>query len=212
MFFKKINYVYFKTCGICGKTIFSNSYTCVNCLSILKYYKERIILNPNNFCDFILNMYEYKGIIKNQMWKFKFRDAKYIGKTFAELMSFKIEKLDLDFDIIIPVPISLKRYLERGYNQSYEVSKHIGKLLNKKFFKNVLIKTKNNKRQSDLNIIERQKNVIGVYSVMCPEKIKDKKILLVDDIYTTGATINECARILKLCGVKKVIVVTIAYA
>ena len=136
---------------ILGKTIFSNSYTCANCLSILKYYKERIITNPNNFCDFILNIYEYKGIIKNQIWKFKFREAKYIGKTFAELMSLKIEMLNLDFDVIIPVPISFRRYLERGYNQSYEISKHIGGLLSKKVYKNIIIKIKNNKRQSDFH-------------------------------------------------------------
>ena len=212
MVFISTNYVYPKMCGICGKTIFSNSYTCANCLSILKYYREKIIINPNNFCDFILNMYEYRGIIKKQILNFKFREAKYIGKTFAYLISKKIMELNIDFDVIISVPISLNRYIERGYNQSLEISKYIGKLLNKKVAKNVLIKIKNNKRQSDLNILERQKNVIGVYNIICSEKIKNKKILLIDDIYTTGATINECARILKINGAKEVIALTVAYA
>lgn len=212
MFYDGMNYVYPGVCGICGKRIFYHSYTCTNCLSILKCYRERIIYSPNNFCDFMMNLYEYKGIIKNQIWKFKFREAKYIGKTFAELISLKIKELKLEFDVIIPVPISVKRYLERGYNQSYEVSKYIGKFLNKKVLKNILIKIKNNKRQSDLNIEERKINTIGVYDVICPEKIKGKKVLLVDDIYTTGATVNECAKILKLYGAEKIIVITIAYA
>ena len=211
MFFRKIlDYVYPKICGICGKRIFSNSYTCANCLSILKCYRERIILNNSSY-DYMLNMYEYTGIIRRLVCKFKFREGKYLAKTFAELIAKKIIQLDLKFDIIIPVPVSLKRYFERGFNQCEEITKYIGKSLKKEINTDILLKMKNNKRQSILNIDERKNNVLNVYKVKYSEKIKNKTILLIDDIYTTGATINECAKMLKKYGAKKVLVITIAY-
>lgn len=213
MFYEKfLNYLYPNVCGICEKRIFSNSYTCINCLSILKCYRERIIINSNNFFDYMLNMYEYTGIIKKQIYKFKFKENKYIKNTFAELITQKVIKLKLKFDIIIPVPISYYRYLERGYNQCEEISKLIGKFLNKNVGLNILIKSKNNKKQSTLHVNERKKNVLGVYNIKHQERIKNKIVLLIDDIYTTGATINECAKMLKIFGAKKVLVITIAYA
>lgn len=213
MFFKNVlDYVYPKICGICGKIIFSNSYTCANCLSILKCYKERVIINSSMNFDYMLNLYEYKGIIKKQICKFKFHEGKYLAKTFSELITDKITKFNLEFDYIIPVPISFKRYMERGYNQCEEIAKCISKRIHKKTLKNVLIKIKDNKRQSNLKINERKNNVLGVYEVIHPEKIKNKDILLIDDIYTTGATINECTKILKFFGAKKILVITIAYA
>lgn len=212
MLFKNIiNYVYPDVCGICGKRIFSTSYTCANCLSILKCYKERIIIN-SKFYDYMINLYEYKGIIKHRICKYKFREAKYISKTFAELASKKIKELNLKFDIIIPVPISLQRHLERGFNQSELIAKNIAKALNKEIYTNVLIKVRNNKKQSELKANERKNNVKGVYNIKNFYKIDGKTILLIDDIYTTGATINECSKTLKKYGAKKIIVLTIAYA
>ena len=72
MFLKNIlNYVYPNICGICEKRIFSNSYTCTNCLSVLKYYKERIITKFDYPYDYMINLYKYKGIIKRQICKLK---------------------------------------------------------------------------------------------------------------------------------------------
>lgn len=213
MFLRKVfDYVYPNMCGICGKRIFSSSYTCTNCLSILKCYRERIILNSNYPYDYMLNMYEYKGIVKSKICKFKFNEQKYIAKTFGNLIAKRVKELNLEFDIIIPVPISINRYMERGYNQSYELAKILGKILKKAVCKDILIKIKNNKRQSMLHINERKKNVLGVYKTLKTDKIKEKVVLLVDDIYTTGATINECANVLKKSGANKVLVITIAYA
>ena len=80
-----------------------------------------------------------------------------------------------------------------------------------KCLKKALVKTKNNKTQSKLDINQRKNNVKSVYAVR-QNKIKDKKILLIDDICTTGSTVNECAKVLKKAGAQNVIVATIAYA
>lgn len=210
MFFNKLlNLIYPNVCEFCGKKINSNTYTCTNCLSILKYYKERIV--NGDYSDYILSLYEYNGLIKNMIWRFKFRNDKQLGKVFAELIANKLEELNIDFDVIIPVPISFSRFLERGYNQCEEITKYISKLTQKESNSKVLLKTKNNKRQSELHINDRKNNVIGVYKVKSKNKIKGKMILLLDDVYTTGATLNECSRVLKNAGASKIIAVTIAY-
>lgn len=110
--------IYPTVCGLCEKKTKSNTYTCEKCRSILKCYKERMILKAyNKNYDSLLSLYEYKGIIKNRIIKLKFREAKYISKTFATLIAEKVEKIYSNYDLIVPVPISRKRYLERGFNQ-----------------------------------------------------------------------------------------------
>jgi competence protein ComFC len=128
------------------------------------------------------------------------------------------------YDKIIPVPISKKRYKERGYNQSLLIAKEISKQMqykanienkqkektNLELVNNCLIKTKNIIEQSKLNKEERQNNIQGVYSLQNPQKITNQKILLVDDIYTTGSTVNECSKILKQANPKTIGVLVLA--
>ncbi len=115
------------------------------------------------------------------------------------------------YDIIIPVPIHKNRKLERGYNQSALIAKKIASNLNNiQYIEDVLLKKIDNKPQSTKNKLDRKKDVIGAYYLKNQDKIKNKKILLLDDIYTTGSTVNECCRILKQANIRYVDVVTIA--
>ena len=123
-----------------------------------------------------------------------------------------LQKQKENIDLILSVPISRERYLERGYNQSALIAKQIALCLNIPYKNFILIKKKNNKKQSTLSISNRKRNVQGVYSVWQKEKIRGKNVLLIDDILTTGATLNECSRILKENGAKRVIVGVIAKA
>lgn len=114
------------------------------------------------------------------------------------------------YDMIISVPVSRKRKKERGYNQSELIAKEISKKLNMEYAKDVLYKTKNTIAQSKLNKEEREENAKGVYEIKNLNKITGKKILLIDDIYTTGSTVNECSKILKQANPKKIGIFTIA--
>lgn len=102
--------------------------------------------------------------------------------------------------------------MERGFNQSKIITDEMAKILAKKSLNNVLIKSKNNKRQSELHERDRKSNVLGAYKVKNEKLVQGKVILLVDDVCTTGSTLNECAKTLKKAGAKKVIAVTVAYA
>lgn len=107
------------------------------------------------------------------------------------------------YDIILVVPISKKREKERGYNQSELIAKEISKIISAKIVKNVLYKIKNTQPQSTLNKRQREQNAKGAYIAKNISQIENKKILIIDDIYTTGNTVNQCARMLTEKGINK---------
>ena len=209
-----INIFYPQTCGLCEQKI-NERYTCRKCLNIIEYYHERVVIpvtSDNNYCDKIFAAVHYRGVFKDKMLNYKFHDAKYIGASFAEILKIVIEKHDLKADIIIAVPISKKRLKERGYNQSEIIAKKLSMFVEIKYQEDILVKTKNNLRQSELTLHERKENVKDAYSIKNIEKIKNKKIILIDDIYTTGATLNECAKVLKQHGALEVLALAVMYA
>ena len=168
----------------------------------------------NNEMEFNEHLYvfKYEGVVRRSILKYKFNDKSYLYKTFANflLKNEKFFEIIKSYDTIIPVPISKKRQNERGYNQSYLLSKEIAKKTGVNLEKNCLFKVKNIIEQSKLNKEDRIANIQGVYELRNPEKLNNKKILLLDDIYTTGSTVSECCKILKKAYPSKIGVLTIA--
>ena len=133
-------------------------------------------------------------------------------KTFSNfLLNDKkiFEKLKT-YDTIIPVPISKNRNKQRGYNQSSLIAKEISKYTGLKLETKCLLKTKDIIEQSKLKKEDRLNNIKGVYDIKNKEKLLNKKIILIDDVYTTGSTVNECCKMLKNATVDKICVLTIA--
>lgn len=157
-------------------------------------------------------MFKYDGLIRNLILKYKFNEKPYLYRSFIKFFEiYQKEYAQFDFyDIIVPVPISKKRLKTRGYNQSYLIAKEISKILNIKLENDILSKQKDNIAQSTLNKSEREENVKCVYKLVNENKVKNKKILLIDDIYTTGSTVNECSKILTNGGAEKIDIFTIA--
>lgn len=192
------------TCGICGKI--GEGYICKKCYQELQIYIYQKIEN-NNFY-----LLRYKGIIRDKMIAYKFNEKAYLHNLFCEI--FVKNKIGCKFlksyDIMIPVPMHKKKRAKRGYNQSELIARNLANYFKIPIDTKVLIKQVNTPMQSSLGKEERAKNVQNVYKVQNEEKIKDKNVLLVDDIYTTGATVKECKKIVKLAGAKKVGVIIIA--
>lgn len=139
------------------------------------------------------------GIIRKIIIEYKFYDKSYLYSTFVSFLlnNEKLFENIKKYDTIIPVPISKKRYKQRGYNQSLLIAKEISLKADLKLMNKCLIKNKNIIEQSKLNKEERIKNIQGVYEIKNKELIANKKILLIDDVYTTGSTVNECCKILR---------------
>jgi len=126
-------------------------------------------------------------------------------------MAQKIRECRIDFDLIVPVPLSKERFLERGYNQTMLLSKGISKLFDVKCC-DILIRTKTTKPFHNLSKIQRRKEIKDTIKVKrrYADNIKGKRILLIDDILTTGVTSNQCSMVLKKAGAKEVYVCVLA--
>jgi len=116
----------------------------------------------------------------------------------------------LPFETIIPVPLHYKRLRERGFNQALVLGKVLGKKIRKRISVRALRRIRYTLPQVQLDHSERERNVRGAFEVQNRREVKDKALLLIDDVFTTGATVNECAKVLKKSGAKAVFVLTLA--
>lgn len=206
-----LNLIYPNVCGFCGDINKEN--ICTECSKKIEKYKIlRIEKSTNQYIEKQCFIYKYEGEIREAILKFKFQEEAYLYRTFAEMILDNLEVCEYikTFDVIIPVPIHRKRRLERGYNQSELIANEISKQLRINIERNILIKIRNNPKQSTLKLEERKNNVKNAYEARENQKIKNRKILIIDDIFTTGNTVNECAKKLKEAGASKVSVLTIA--
>ena len=209
-----LDLVYPPVCGICGK--FNQDFLCKKCQKMLeaeaKFEIDKVD-NQEYFFENHLYIFKYEGIIRKLILNYKFNEKSFLYKTFVIflLKNEKFFKILKSYDTIIPVPVSSKRMNERGYNQSELIANDIVKQIAEcECITDCLIKNKNIIEQSKLNKEQRQKNIQGVYILKNKEKLINKKILLIDDIYTTGSTANECCKILQEAKPKKIDVFTIA--
>lgn len=208
-----LNLIYPPTCGICGKL--NSNFLCNKCQKKLESqakFKIEKNSNTNYYFEEHIYIFEYQGMIRKVILDYKFNDKSYLYQTIVNflLKNEKFFQILQSYDTIIPVPISRKRRNERGYNQSELMAKEIAKRVRIEYNNQCLYKTKNIIEQSKLNKEERQKNIQGVYDLYYHQKLQNRKILLVDDIYTTGSTVNECSKRLRQAQPKKIDVLTLA--
>ena len=207
-------------CISCGK---SGTDLCIVCLSDAGTAERET-------ADWIFPLYDYRHpLIKKSLWLLKYSGKKRLVNVFAENIYDKIiEELsemsllqNFTAPILIPIPLSSKRYRERGFNQAellcielVRISKTRGEVFS--LAKNILIKTKDTEHQARIKDRSvRLKNLVGSFAIKNEarnsEFLKGKNIILIDDITTTGATLNEARKILRQAGVRKVIAFTVAH-
>ena len=155
--------------------------------------------SKNNIFDLNYAFFVYDGIIPEMIHKFKFKNHPAVGIGLGKIMA---ENLDLNlinkkFDFIIPVPIHKKRMRERGFNQAEIMAREISKKISVPVRTDILFRIKNTKPQWHLNSHERENNLKNAFAA---KKINHKNIILLDDIFTTGSTINKCSEVLKKSG------------
>ncbi len=201
------------TCIVCGKATHKSKYICKKCEYKIDYikpiFKCRTCLFPippgeSKQCGIclrespqysrLISCVKYKGAVKHTLARYKFHERPDFHIGFSKLACNVLERDGVFFDAVICVPISDKTAKERGYNQSALVAKKIAEYFDVPFYSDLLIKVKETKKQSELKLKERRINVKGAFSVNVPERIKGCRVLLVDDIFTTGCTMREAAK------------------
>lgn len=216
---KKIiaNIIFTKRCPFCGQVILPYNECCKRCFEILPVIKNDVCVKcglsfsecsckrETREYDGICAPFYYRDMVSEAVQRFKFRGEKSIGEFFAKEMAQRIKLCfpDKTFHMIVPVPLYKKKLRERGYNQSMVLAKDIGKIL-KIPVCNVISKDFDTQAQHFTHASKREGNVAGVFSIIDPELVRGKTVLLCDDIKTTGHTLNECTKMLKLWGAEKV--------
>lgn len=195
-----LNLIFPQKCAICGHI--APIRFCPACQNKIKYLNSR----DNN----IICVTKYEGVIKKAIRKLKFGRKKYLAPFLGKIFTDNLPQPDADF--IIPVPISPSRLIERGFNQSEMLAEAVSNKFNIPKLRGVLIRIKDTKAQFEIKGRDRNQNLKNAFKVINSHSIKGTRILLVDDIFTTGATVKECSRALINAGAAHVAIATLSRA
>jgi ComF family protein len=191
-------------------------YLCKNCLNKIKIYdRAEPFDHPLKYLDQVLSAADYhQTLLQNTIHCFKFRFIKELAqpltKILIEFYQQQPKELRLTNPVIIPVPLNKKRFLERGFNQSELMAKIFAGHFGFEFYANTVIRHKNTAHQVGLTKKQRKTNIKNSFKVIKAVLIKDREIILIDDVVTTGSTLEEIAKVLKEAGAKKIIGLTLA--
>lgn len=152
----------------------------------------------------------FEGRLREAVHAFKFNGRKDVGKQIVGLLSERIRGLSDLFDSIVPMPVTETRLKERGFNQSYIIADEVHKRTHRPVLHSVLRKVKETKDQYTLSKEERKKNVRGAFSVTDARAIIGRRVLLVDDLFTTGHTATEGSQVLSRSGARDVLFFALA--
>jgi len=212
-------------CPACGESLMAGEHViCTDCRFNLPF--TNFHLQPDNIvakqfwgkvnleAAYALYYFAKGGNVQNLMHHFKYKGMQHIGVLLGNIAGSQLSKNDVfkTVDVIIPVPLHKKRLKQRGYNQSACFANGLAEKLNAVVDETSLIRAKATETQTHKSRFSRFENMQEVFAVTDPEKLMNKRVLLVDDVVTTGSTLEACAvQLLKIDGLK-LSIATIAYA
>ncbi len=210
----------YKECIVCkNKFRKSKFYFCISdlgvcrkCHDTLPFVNIGMLFRGKKYVDYSMSVFYYVEPIRKLLVDYKFNECKSYGIIFGEYLSQLIRGIfmgEYDFNMIVPVPLSRERFNERGYNQAAIIADYLACELGVVYSENAIIRYRNTKRQSSLKPSERAFNLKNAF-LANSQIVSGRNILLVDDVYTSGNTVEECAKILKEAGAERVIVLTAA--
>ena len=201
--FSKVTFIDYPFCATCGKMLessygdFTDDFLCATCQTYPRYF------------DKVRSLFQYDDISKNVVMKIKNHADSFVAKTCAVMIFSRYKDIFRQADCLIPVPSHWSRLLKRGFNPADIIAIEFSKITNLPVY-TILKRTKKTSYQKGKNICERLNNVRNAFSCPKNNELLGKTIILVDDVMTTGATLNECASTLKNYGCLKVFCLTIA--
>jgi len=188
------------TCAICEG---QPSPLCLSCREQIADFARQDYAPDIPGVDKVIALLPYEGPIRRKMHRLKFYQTPSYARIFAKAVKASGVLTDLSLDVVAPVPMQRARYLQRGYNQASLLAKELAADLHRPC-QELLAKTKNTPPQHDLNRRLRHSNL--AHAFRANGNISNLRVLLVDDILTTGSTVRECAATLKQAGAKEVLV------
>ncbi|HUL21634.1 MAG TPA: ComF family protein [Thermodesulfobacteriota bacterium] len=203
--FSQIRWISPPLCSICGTPFVSqevDSHPCGSCLIHKKYFTMARALGT------------FEGSLQTAIHRWKYEGKTHLTPFFAEWMAEGLNRFrELNsFDLLIPVPLHPRRLRERGFNQAVLLAKELSRRMGIPASHAILKKKRPTLPQVNLSGAEREKGLKETFHVVKKKELRGKSVLLIDDVYTTGTTVNECSRVLLEGGAGKVDVFTLAHA
>ena len=220
-------------CLHCGKVLKENTGLCKHCIEEIHFITEPYCYKCGHPFEFLeakkgkllcghclkgrrgpfrlsRSAFAYDDVSKDLILSFKFHDKTENAKLLAQMMYVAGEDIFKEgVDVIMPVPLHYTRLLRRRYNQSALLGRELSELSGIECDNLTLVRHKKTRPQVELSGLERQRNVRDVFSIKREDKVKGKRVLLIDDVLTTGATLRECGKCLKKAGAKSVDTLTV---
>jgi ComF family protein len=212
LYFALVNLLFPDKCILCGKLLQKEEQDlCRECRTDSPEYPGR--KENLQFLDSFTAVWYYEGNVRRSLLRYKFYNYRSFAAGYGRLLAMKVMQSNPEgFDCLTWVPVSRLRKFRRGYDQVELLAKAVGKELGMEPVP-LLKKVRHNRPQSGIHDASRRRaNVLGVYRETNREAIAGKRILLLDDILTTGATAGECARVLLTCGAKEIHCAAVAAA
>ena len=226
------DWLYPRLCPGCGKmSDHPGRHLCWECLSRVELYTSGLCTLCGSFTEgkvehaFVCGVCRqakpsfdraraagrFAGVLREQVHQFKYGNALWLRHDLTDLLEgclnahFTPEAVD----VVVPVPLHPVRQRERSYNQSALLAQELARRIDRRFDGQSLARVHRTETQTALDAVRRRMNIRGAFSVVKPEWVSARCVLLVDDVMTTGATLNECARMLKKAGTRTVWAVTV---
>ena len=198
----RFHWVGMKTCAKCGK-ILQENYRHELCYDCRKYDRS---------FDKGFSCVQYGLLERGVLMDYKYKGMSYIGQKLGDILYDRMEAEAIEYDLIVPVPMYSKNQIKRGYNQAQVMAARLAARNNLPCASELLVRLKKTAPMKGLGAVERYENLKNVFAVSSKNHytIAGKRILLVDDIYTTGSTLDACSKVLKAAGAAEVYVLTFA--
>lgn len=191
-------------CPSCGRSfgspeslIDSPEHECSSCRKFPPHYDQALAAGL------------FEGPLREAIHVYKYRPLQSLGKHLSRWMAGQVT-MTIPLDVAMPVPLHKKRLRHRGFNQALLLAHGVSERFRLPLNFDNLIRTRYTRPQVELSGRERAENVRGAFNLIRPADVREKRILLIDDVFTTGATMNECAKVLKDAGAESVTVLTLA--
>lgn len=199
-----VNFLFPPKCILCRKVLETQENDLCRCCRA-EAPEYSVSKRKLQFLDSFVAVWYYERYVRSSLLRYKFYGARSYASGYGRLLAMRLQREFPDgFDVLTWIPVSRARKFRRGYDQVELLARSVGKELAVAPV-SVLRKIRNNRQQSKIrDAAVRRANVLGVYRVTAPDSVRGKRVLLLDDILTTGATASEAARVLLTAGAKEV--------
>lgn len=214
-----LNLIYPNTCKACDSVLEGNEATlCTACHIGLPYMLDTAEIERKFWgkipvkAVIVLLKFAKEGRVQRLLHRLKYSNEPEVGQYLGTMLGQKLMQKKIELDVLISVPMHPEKQKQRGYNQAEEIAIGVGEITQIKLGTGILIKSKNTISQTKKSREERSKNVENLFEIMRPTEVLGQRIGLVDDVLTTGATLEACGNILLEAGAKEIVILTVASA